>query len=129
MYSFNKEVGFMTVPDRSLFLLQEAGIKYSVNEMLAIRAHDGLYDDANKGYYISRIPESRLRSIIVYVLHQADFLASEVERHINAPEGNTSKKFTAAPKVGAKAKARTNALSSIKKTDGLTNVMANFFNE
>src|SRR5210317_942031 len=93
LYTFNGEVGFMTIPDRSLFLLQEAGIRYTLNEMLAIRTHDGLYDDANKPYLISRIPESRPKSVIMFILHQADFLAAEVEKHINAPTRDVSKNF------------------------------------
>ncbi len=127
-YSYNKEVGFMTIPDRSLFLLQEAGISYTLNEMLAIRSHDGLYDDANKGYFISRIPESRPKSVIMFILHQADFLAAEVEKHINAPTRDISKNFTAAPKVQAQAKAKTKALGNVK-SDGLKNIMTNFFDE
>ena len=128
LYSYNKEVGFMTIPDRSLFLLQEAGIKYSLNEMLAIRAHDGLYDDANKAYFMSRIPESRPKSVITFILHQADFLAAEVEKHIHAPTRDISKNFTAAPKIRAQAKAKTKALGGIKN-DGLKGVMSNFFDE
>ena len=128
LYSYNKEVGFMTIPDRSLFLLQEAGIKYSLNEMLAIRAHDGLYDDANKAYFMSRIPESRPKSVITFILHQADFLAAEVEKHIHAPTRDISKNFTAAPKVRVQAKAKTKALGGIKN-DGLKGVMSNFFDE
>lgn len=128
LYSYNKEVGFMTIPDRSLFLLQEAGIKYTLNEMLAIRSHDGLYDEANKGYFISRIPESRPKSIILFILHQADFLAAEVERHLHAPTRDTSKNFTAAPKVKVQAKARTTALGGVK-SEGLKGLMSNFFDE
>jgi hypothetical protein len=130
-YSYNKEVGFMTIPDRSLFLLQEASISYTMNEMLAIRAHDGLYDDSNKPYFISRIPESRPKSIITFILHQADFLAAEVERHVNAPTRDVSKNFTAAPKVRAQAKAKTTALGSVgeKKGDGLKNIMDSFFDD
>ena len=127
-YSYNAEVGFMTIPDRSLFLLQEAGISYTMNEMLAIRSHDGLYDDANKGYFISRIPESRPKSVIMFILHQADFLAAEVEKHINAPTRDVSKNFTAAPKVQAQAKAKTKALGNVK-SDGLKDLMTNFFDE
>lgn len=128
LYSYNKEVGFMTIPDRSLFLLQEAGIQYTLNEMLAIRSHDGLYDEANKAYFISRIPESRPKSIILFILHQADFLAAEVERHVNAPTRDTSKNFTAAPKVQAQTKAKTKALSNVK-SEGLKSIMNNFFDE
>ena len=127
-YSYNAEVGFMTIPDRSLFLLQEAGISYTMNEMLAIRSHDGLYDDANKGYFISRIPESRPKSVIMFILHQADFLAAEVEKHINAPTRDVSKNFTTAPKVQAQAKAKTKALGNVK-SDGLKNIMTSFFDE
>jgi len=127
-YSYNAEVGFMTIPDRSLFLLQEACISYTMNEMLAIRSHDGLYDDANKGYFISRIPESRPKSVIMFILHQADFLAAEVEKHINAPTRDVSKNFTAAPKVQAQAKAKTKALGNVK-SDGLKDLMTNFFDE
>ena len=127
-YSYNAEVGFMTIPDRSLFLLQEASISYTMNEMLAIRSHDGLYDDANKGYFISRIPESRPKSVIMFILHQADFLAAEVEKHINAPTRDVSKNFTAAPKVQAQAKAKTKALGNVK-SDGLKDLMTNFFDE
>ena len=127
-YSYNAKVGFMTIPDRSLFLLQEAGISYTMNEMLAIRSHDGLYDDANKGYFISRIPESRPKSVIMFILHQADFLAAEVEKHINAPTRDVSKNFTAAPKVQAQAKAKTKALGNVK-SDGLKDIMTNFFDE
>lgn len=127
-YSYNAEVGFMTIPDRSLFLLQEAGISYTMNEMLAIRSHDGLYDDANKAYFISRIPESRPKSVIMFILHQADFLAAEVEKHINAPTRDVSKNFTAAPKVEAQAKAKTKALGNVK-SDGLKDLMTNFFDD
>ena len=127
-YSYNTEVGFMTIPDRSLFLLQEAGISYTMNEMLAIRSHDGLYDDANKGYFISRIPESRPKSVIMFILHQADFLAAEVEKHINAPTRDVSKNFTAPPKVQAQAKAKTKALGNVK-SEGLKDIMTNFFDE
>ena len=128
LYSYNKEVGFMTIPDRSLFLLQEAGIPYTLNEMLAIRAHDGLYDEANKAYFISRIPESRPKSIITFLLHQADFLAAEVERHVNAPNRETSKNFISPPKVQAQAKAKTRALGNMQSS-GLKDLMTNFFEE
>lgn len=78
-YSINTELPFMMVQDRSLFILQQAGIKISQNEYFAIKLHDGLYDDTNKPYYISFNPESKLRSNIAYILHQADFLASKYE--------------------------------------------------
>jgi hypothetical protein len=88
MYGYNKNVPFMLIPDRSLFLLQEASIKYTLNEMLAIRIHDGLYEEVNKPYLISNFPESRPRTFLVYILQQADLAASLIEqsRTANVPE-------------------------------------------
>ncbi len=78
-YMFNDRLEYMTVPDRGLFLLQENGIPYTKNEFLAIRTHDGLYDEANKSYLHSFAPETKPRSAIMLVLHQADMLAARIE--------------------------------------------------
>jgi hypothetical protein len=78
-YMFNDRLEYMTVPDRGLFLLMENGIQYTKNEFLAIRTHDGLYDEANKSYLHSFAPETKPRTAIMLVLHQADMLAARVE--------------------------------------------------
>lgn len=79
VYSVNSNLDFMLMQDRSLFLLQRFGISCSVNEFIAIRVHDGLYDDTNKPYYISYKPESKFRSNLPLILHQADLAASKIE--------------------------------------------------
>lgn len=79
LYKINHELTFSTIPDRSLFILQSIGIQVTENEYLAIKLHDGLYDEANKAYLISYQPESRLRTTLPIILHQADMLASRVE--------------------------------------------------
>jgi hypothetical protein len=127
VYTFNNEVSFMTIPDRSLFLLQEAGIKVSINEMIAIRTHDGLYDDCNKPYLISRMPESRPKSAMLFILHQADHLASVVEMTVNKTNQPQSKKFTVTNNnVPKPQQAKNKALSNIQ-SNGLKDVMSNFF--
>lgn len=78
-YKPNAELPFLPVQDNSLFILQLAGIQLSVNEYIAIKIHDGLYDDGNKAYLISGQNESKLRSSLPLILHQADMLASRVE--------------------------------------------------
>ena len=78
-YKINTELSFSTIPDRSLFLLQSQGITVTHNEYLGIKLHDGLYEEANKAYLISFQPESRLRTTLPIILHQADMLASRVE--------------------------------------------------
>jgi hypothetical protein len=79
IYTHNKDLSYMLIQDRSLFTLQQNQIPVSEKEFLAIKLHDGLYDDVNKPYYISFNPDSKLRTNIVYILHQADFLASKIE--------------------------------------------------
>jgi hypothetical protein len=78
-YTFNTKLTFMSVPDRSLFLLTQHGISYSENEYLAIKLHDGIYDEANKPYLMSFLPESRPRTSLVFIIHQADMIASRIE--------------------------------------------------
>lgn len=79
MYTFNKKIEYMTVPDRSLFLLQQAGIQLSTNEWITIKTHDGLYDDANKAYLKSFMPETKPRTSLPFIIHQADLMASRIE--------------------------------------------------
>ncbi len=79
LYTYNDKIEFMSVPDRSLYLLQTNGIEYSKNEYLAIKLHDGIYDEANKPYLINWLPEQKPRTSIVYILHHADMMATRIE--------------------------------------------------
>jgi hypothetical protein len=78
-YKPNAELPFLPVQDNSLFILQSAGIELSINEYIAIKTHDGLYDDGNKAYLISGQNESKLRSCLPLIVHQADMIAARVE--------------------------------------------------
>jgi hypothetical protein len=73
----------MRIADRSLFYLQEAGISVNENEFLAIKLHDGLYEEANKAYYMSYGKEFAIKTNLVHVLHQADLMAANIESQIN----------------------------------------------
>ena len=78
-YKPNTELPFLPVQDNSLFILQSAGIELTLNEYIAIKIHDGLYDDANKAFLISGNNESKLRSCLPFIIHQADMIAARVE--------------------------------------------------
>ena len=106
MYTPNGELDFMLVPDRSLFTLQEYGIKVSKNEYLAIKLHDGVFSDANKPYFFTNQPNARMKTSIVNVLHSADFLASKVEYDIWKRNGGTTS-------------------STVKKTQSSTGIRVN----
>jgi hypothetical protein len=79
MYKHNPNIPFTMVPDLSIWILQEFGIKMTWNEYLGIRIHDGLYDEANKAYYVSRNADSKLRNNLPLILHHADHMAARIE--------------------------------------------------
>jgi hypothetical protein len=127
VYAFNTQLPFMTVPDRSLFLLVQNGIEYSLNEFLAIRLHDGIYDEANKPYLASFRPETKPRTAIMFVLHQADLMASRIEF-----EKEWLPKFgaPASPKPKfkkTKSDRTTSSLKSIGNSEELGKVINKFF--
>lgn len=85
MYKPNKDIPFALVVDKTFFLLQKFGVPYSLNEFYAIKLHDGVYEDSNKPYYFSNTKESKLRTNIPFILHQADLAASRYEfERVNA---------------------------------------------
>ena len=82
IYKINGALTFMKVPDRSLFTLQEFGIKVSENEYLAIKLHDGLYGKGNESYLMAGQPEFSLKNDLPILLHHADHLATLIEGNI-----------------------------------------------
>ena len=124
-YMFNKKLAFSSVPDRGLFLLQDNGIKYTFNEMVAIQTHDGLYDSANDKYLKGWMPEQKPRTSLPFILHQADMLAARIEFEVewlpkfknNVDTSNSS--FTL--NTNKKSSVKNKALSSIQ-SEGLKNI-------
>ena len=128
-YMFNKKLAFAAVPDRGLFLLQEHGITYTFNEMIAIQTHDGLYDDANVKYLKTYMPEQKPRTSLPYILHQADMMAARVEFELewlpkfsknNVEVSKKNYTLTSNKKSNPKSK----ALNTIKSA-GLKNMLDN----
>jgi hypothetical protein len=78
-YMFNENLQFMEVPHRSIFLLQQLDISFSMNEMIAILTHDGLYNKGNENYLMGYNPSTKPRNSLPYILHQADMMASRIE--------------------------------------------------
>ena len=73
MYGYNKEIQYMTVPLRGLFLCQHYGLKLTQEEMLAIFLNDGQYADENAPY---KLKEPMLADIV----HMADIIATKQEK-------------------------------------------------
>lgn len=117
MYTYNPDLDFMLVPDRSLFILQKFGIQVSQKEWLGIRLHDGVFDKANEAYFFSNQESSRQKTSIVSILHAADFLASKVEYDMWKSAGGSSK-----PKSQ---KTTTSTGKNVTSSEGLSNMLKN----
>ena len=131
-YKFNTKVPFASVPDRGLFMLQSHGITYTFNEMVAIQTHDGLYDDANKKYLMTFMPEQKPRTSLPFILHQADMMAARIEFEIewlpkfkgSVDVSKTNYILSVNNKEASKTTSKTKALGSIKSA-GLKNMLDN----
>lgn len=116
-YTYNPDLDFMLIPDRSLFILQKFGITVSQKEFLAIRLHDGVFDKANEAYFFSNMESSRQKTSIISVLHSADFLASKVEYDMWKREGGSTQ-----PKAQ---KTESSTGKRVNSSEGLTNMLKN----
>lgn len=117
MYTYNSDLDFMLVPDRSLYILQKFGIQVSQKEWLGIRLHDGVFDKANEAYFFSHMESSRQKTSIVSVLHSADFLASKVEYDIWKKNGGNT--------IPKQSKTASSTGKRVNSSQGLTNILKN----
>lgn len=81
-FKYNTNIVHMRIADRSLFYLQQANIPVSENEFLSIKLHDSLYEESNKAYLITYSEDTAVKTNLVHILHQADFMASRIETQI-----------------------------------------------
>jgi hypothetical protein len=101
--------------------------------MITIQTHDGLYDEGNKKYLMSYMPEQKPRTSLPFIVHQADLMAARIEferEWLPKLSGNgldeSKKKFTleANKKYPTPAAAKQKALGSVK-SEGLKNLLDN----
>ena len=121
-YMHNKKIAFASVPDRGLFLLQEHDVKYTFNEMVAIQTHDGLYDPANEKYLKSFMPETKPRTSLPFIVHQADMMAARIEFEQEWLPKFSNPEVKEKTKSSNKTNIKTKALGSIK-SEGLKDML------
>jgi len=73
MYTHNRNMQYMTVPDRGVWLCQHFGLKLTQEEFLAIKLNDGQYADENAPY---KMKEPQLADVV----HMADVIATKQEK-------------------------------------------------
>ena len=124
-YMHNDKIAFASVPDRGLYLLQAHGIQYSFNEMVGIQTHDGLYDEANKKYFMGFTPEVKPRTSLPYILHFADMMAARIEferEWMPKFKNGTSKPVPTKKPTNTPSATKQKALSGVR-SEGLKNLL------
>jgi len=72
-YTHNKEMQYMTVPDRGVWLCQHFGLKLTKEEFLAIKLNDGQYAEENSPYKMKE-------PTLAVAVHMADLAATREEK-------------------------------------------------
>jgi len=73
MYKHNKDMQFMSTPQRSVHLCQQFGLRLKTDEYLAILLNDGFVLDENKPYCLKTSP-------LVYAVMTADYISTMQEK-------------------------------------------------
>lgn len=73
MYKHNRDIQYMTVPDRGLWLCQHFGLKLTEAEFLAIKLNDGHFDETNAPYKMKE-------PTLAIAVHMADLIATREEK-------------------------------------------------
>ena len=72
-YTYNKDMQYMSVPDRSIFLCQHFGFKLTQDEHLAIKLNDGFVVEENKQYCLKE-------PLLAHVVMTADIVSTRQEK-------------------------------------------------
>jgi len=75
MYKYNKDIQYMTVPDRGVWLCQHFGLRLTQPEFMAILLNDGQYAEENAPYKMKE-------PLLVDIVHIADFISTKQEKNL-----------------------------------------------
>ena len=75
VYTHNKDLQYMTVPDRGVWLCQYFGLKLTQPEFLAIKLNDGQYAEENAPYKMKE-------PLLVDIVHMADYISTKQEKNL-----------------------------------------------
>jgi hypothetical protein len=97
--------------------------------MITIQTHDGLYDEANKKYLMTYMPEQKPRTSLPFIVHQADLMAARIEfekEWLPKFKEKQNKAFTLETKKSSPITSvnKSKALGTVK-SEGLKNLLDN----
>jgi hypothetical protein len=79
LYKRNPKFSMFTTNDMTMYLLQRVGITLTMEEIVAIKCTDGMYDKENEKYLMSKNPFA-FDNNLPYLLHWADHMATLTEK-------------------------------------------------
>lgn len=86
LYISNSKLQWMSLTDRTVYILNLYGIKYTEKEFLTMKLTDGLYFEENAAYLKSYDPNNGLKTALPNILHWADHMSTKIE---NTHQENT----------------------------------------
>jgi hypothetical protein len=75
IYKHNRDMQYMTVPDRGVWLCQHYGLRLTQPEFMAILLNDGQYADENAPYKMKE-------PLLVDIVHIADYISTKQEKNL-----------------------------------------------
>jgi hypothetical protein len=75
LYTYSKDLPYMTTSDRSIYLLNKFGVQLSADEFRAIKLNDGFVVEENKSYCL-KIPQ------LVFAIMTADYVSTMEEKNV-----------------------------------------------
>ncbi len=96
-YQVNKKLEHMSVPHRTIFLMQHFGIKLTYDEMLAMLLNDGFIADENKDYCL------KCPTLATCIMH-ADYIATVDEKNEETAIAEEAERIAQEAKEAKKAK-------------------------
>ena len=126
--------GIFYADDQIGFFFKEVQkIQEALNEFITIKIHDGLYDESNKFYFMSGQKETRLRTHLPLLMHQADHMAAQIEFELwdNSSNPKTNSKPANATKGDKTLRAakKVNTENNPKLASATLDVIDSFFKD
>jgi hypothetical protein len=79
LFSSNPKEQYMKSQDRSLYMLQRYKVELTEHEFVAIKIHDGMYEEANKAYLSAFNDENQLKCDLPLLINHADIFSARLE--------------------------------------------------
>jgi hypothetical protein len=88
-YLHNPEIHYMSVTDRSIWILNQFEIKISESEYVGLRLADGLYSEQNKSYFMEGAEWKAMKTNLPFIIHYADCTAARLEKETYMLSGDS----------------------------------------